>query len=267
VKKQLALDKAAAKIQLALDKAAAKNKLTLEKAAEKAAAKTKQVQKTASDKAEKLERLAEEKERKAAEKKEISALAKAVTPTVVALAKEVAKEVVEVAKEVVVGRDHEDIENSKVSDFFIVKHQSSFQFSHLRGLLNAVQENEGYCGKKHDFSELGEASASWFKLGMPRHGCVCVDCKPVGKDGKELPKQPLGGRGCKAYVCNSNSDCRWAICHTCQSNRNALGLVTARKRKRNVGNTAVYIYIYIYIYNQTILVPSNKHICRLQACQ
>ena len=51
------------------------------------------------------------------------------------------------------------------------------------------------------------------------------------------------------------------ICHTCQSNRNALGLVT--ERKNEIGNSSI---TQIYC-NQTIIVPSNKNICRLQACQ
>jgi hypothetical protein len=55
------------------------------------------------------------------------------------------------------------------------------------------------------------------------------------------------------------------ICHTCQSNRNALGLVTERKRNgmSEIGNSSI---TQIYC-NQTIIVPSNKNICRLQACQ
>jgi hypothetical protein len=51
------------------------------------------------------------------------------------------------------------------------------------------------------------------------------------------------------------------ICHTCQSNRNALGLVT--ERKNEIGNSSI---TQIYC-NQTIIVPSNKNICRLQFCQ
>lgn len=97
-------------------------------------------------------------------------------------------------------------------------------------VLQEYDADNYYCGKVHSLDELDEANSAWFKKGTPRHGCVCIDC-PDGKN------QPLGGPGCKAYICKNNSACRWAICLACQNKRSAKsgrsdGAKSGRKRAK-----------------------------------